>query len=69
MPCQCRWLGSKVKPNSSPAIKRFEHLFGAVQVEGDLARMHLEGESDAALPADVQDRLPFLGEIVRSPSR
>ena len=45
------------------AVEGVEGHLGAVEVEGDLAGMDLEGEPDAALAADVEDRVPLLGEL------
>ena len=60
--CQCRWLGSKLKPNSGRWSTAFEGSLGGVDVEGDLGRVDLQRELDAALLEDVEDRVPAVGE-------
>ena len=62
MPCQCRWLGSKLKPNSGRWLSRFESPLGRVDVEGDLGGMDFQGELDAALGEDVENRVEAIGE-------
>src|SRR5262249_47936872 len=45
-----------------PAIQRFERHFRAVEIEGDLSRMDLEGEAHPGFGARVEDRVHALGE-------
>ena len=45
------------------AIDRFEDHLGAIEVEGDLSRMHLEREANTGVGAGVQDRLPGVSEV------
>ena len=61
-PCQSRWLGSKLNPNSGRLPEGLQGPLGGVEVEGDLGRMDLQPEPDAALAEDVEDRVPALGE-------
>src|SRR5215204_3060184 len=42
---------------------RLQSTFRRVDVVGDLGRVHLEGEPDALLVEDVEDRVPPLGEV------
>ena len=60
--CQCRWLGSKLKPNSGRWSTAFKRPLGRVNIEGDLGRMDLQRELDAAFLEDVEDRVPAVGE-------
>ncbi len=48
-----------------PAVDGVQYALGAVEVEGDLARVYLEGVAQAALGTHVQDRAPRLGEIAQ----
>ena len=41
---------------------RFERPLGRVEVEGDLGRMHFQGELHAALAEHVENRIEPLGE-------
>src|SRR5215468_10421841 len=47
------------------AADRVEDCLGAVQVEGELARVDLTGEGEAALGAGVEDRRPRPGEVIQ----
>ena len=40
--------GVEVEPERRPVVERAEQALGRVEVEGDLGRVHLEGEPDAA---------------------
>src|SRR5439155_17117680 len=48
------------------AAQGVEDHLGAVQVEGDLAGVDLEGVADAALRADVEDGRPAADELAQS---
>ena len=43
-------------------VQHVEDDFGRVEVEGELPRMHLAGEADAAVARGVEDRVPLRGE-------
>jgi hypothetical protein len=49
-----------------PAFEGFEGHFGAIKVEGDLARMHFEGEADAGVGAGIEDRGEAADEILHA---
>ena len=65
-PCQIRWLGSKLKPNSSRLPIASSARRAVYDIERDLGRMHFQGEPHAALAEHVEDRIPPLGELLEA---
>ena len=63
-PCHSKWLGSKLKPNSSrlPIASSARRAVG--DVERDLRRMHFEREPHAAFAEHVENRIPTIGELL-----
>ena len=61
--------GIEVEAELLAAIDRRQRPAGGDQVEGDLGRMHFQGELHAALAKHVEDRIEPLGEQLDSPRR
>ena len=57
-----RWLGSKLKPNSSRRSSASRARSRRINVEGDFRRVDFEAEVDAAFLEDVQDGVPKFGQ-------
>src|SRR5438105_3530566 len=58
--------GIKGEPELLPAAQRLQGHFRRIQVERDLAGMDLVSELDAAVAADIQDRIPFVREVLET---
>ncbi len=54
--------GVEVEPEFRPVVDRLQGSLGRVDIKGDLGRMNLERELDAAFLEDVEDRVPAVGE-------
>ena len=61
-PCQIRWLGVEVEAELLAVVQGLQRPLGRVEVEGDLGRMHFQGELHAALAEHVEDRVEPLGQ-------